>query len=90
MCFDEISKYVCSEESEEARNENVKTLFHNISNHVIETLSDLMNERLQHQGCAQSLRGVHLPASRSGFIASRCTPCLKDHLKELDFLHNKS
>lgn len=48
---------------------------------VKEALTDRVNERQQDQVCAPAFQNVHLSVSRSGFVAGRYNPCLKDYMK---------
>lgn len=57
-------------------NINLKTLFNVFSRNVLESLEDMLKDRLQYQGCAWSLRCSYLSVPRSEFVASAYTPFL--------------
>lgn len=69
MCLDEIVRCVAGREREEVKNENLKALFNKFSKHDDEILTDLVEEKVQDQGCAHSFISFHPFVTRSGFVA---------------------
>lgn len=58
------------------------------SKHRIELLDNLLKQKVQHQGCAQSSRSAHLSVPRSGHVAAVYTPSLKDYVEEGNFIRD--
>lgn len=86
VCLDEIVRSTAGGEREEDVNGSVKTLFTMFSKLAVLVLVDLLEESLQDQDCAQSLRSVQLSVSRNGFVAGRFTSHLKDYVKDENFI----
>lgn len=89
VSLDEIVRFVSGWERGEELNKYLETLLNIFSKRGVEVLDDLVKERLQAQGCAQSLRMVHLSASRSGFGVREYTPCLKEYIEERNFIPDR-
>lgn len=57
--------------------QELENLTHYFSKHYVDVLADPANVRLQAQGCALSLKGVHLPTSRAGLVQVNIVHVLK-------------
>lgn len=89
MYLHEIVRCVSSVGIKEERSEDVTRLLNLFLKHDVKLLGNLLKEGPQDQAYALSFQNIHLPVSRKRFAAGMYAPCLRSHMKDGSFIHDR-
>lgn len=81
VCLNEMARSVAGQRRIEQKNKTVKSQLVMVSRHGAEVLVDQLEEKVLHQGCAQSLEIIWHSVIRCDFVGRGHTPRLKDRVK---------